>query len=410
MIKLKQGCDEMDILIYVIIALCVIIIALLAVLIARKPKKDDSVTLLDQKIDINLKQITDNMIRLSDQMKGLTDKNYEQQIKLIETLNENAERQTKSIGDAIGSMQKSNEEKLEIMRKTVDEKLAETLNQRLNASFKTVSEQLQNVYKSLGEMKELSAGVTDKVTDLNRVLTNVKARGTWAEVQLGNILDETIPNMYERNVKTNPKYNGLVEFAVRIPNQEDDSVTYLPIDSKFPMEDYIRLSTASEEGNLAELEKARKALEQRVKDEAKSIKNYISTPETTPFAILYLATEGLYAEITSSKSGIAEKLQTEGIMLAGPSTITALLNSLAMGFRTMAINKKANEVWKVLGAAKMQYEKFGTLLAKARKKVDEAGKVLDEADHRNDIIQKNLRKVELLETDDEANNLLGIEN
>ncbi len=400
----------MDILIYVIIALCVIIIALLAVLIARKPKKDDSVTLLDQKIDINSKQITDNMIRLSDQMKGLTDKNYEQQIKLIETLNENAERQTKSIGDAIGSMQKSNEEKLEIMRKTVDEKLAETLNQRLNASFKTVSEQLQNVYKSLGEMKELSAGVTDKVTDLNRVLTNVKARGTWAEVQLGNILDETIPNMYERNVKTNPKYNGLVEFAVRIPNQEDDSVTYLPIDSKFPMEDYIRLSTASEEGNLAELEKARKALEQRVKDEAKSIKNYISTPETTPFAILYLATEGLYAEITSSKSGIAEKLQTEGIMLAGPSTITALLNSLAMGFRTMAINKKANEVWKVLGAAKMQYEKFGTLLAKARKKVDEAGKVLDEADHRNDIIQKNLRKVELLETDDEANNLLGIEN
>lgn len=398
----------MDILIYVIIALCVIIIALLAVLIARKPKKDDSVTLLDQKIDINSKQITDNMIRLSDQMKGLTDKNYEQQIKLIETLNENAERQTKSIGDAIGSMQKSNEEKLEIMRKTVDEKLAETLNQRLNASFKTVSEQLQNVYKSLGEMKELSAGVTDKVTDLNRVLTNVKARGTWAEVQLGNILDETIPNMYERNVKTNPKYNGLVEFAVRIPNQEDDSVTYLPIDSKFPMEDYIRLSTASEEGNLAELEKARKALEQRVKDEAKSIKNYISTPETTPFAILYLATEGLYAEITSSKSGIAEKLQTDGIMLAGPSTITALLNSLAMGFRTMAINKKANEVWKVLGAAKMQYEKFGTLLAKARKKVDEAGKVLDEADHRNDIIQKNLRKVELLETDDEANNLLGI--
>lgn len=407
-VKILIGCDEMEILIYVIAVLCVIITVLLAVLIVRKPKKDDSVALLDQKIDINAKQMTDNMIRLSDQMKGLTDKNYEQQIKLIETLNENAERQTKSIGDAIGSMQKSNEEKLEVMRKTVDEKLAETLNQRLNASFKTVSEQLQNVYKSLGEMKELSAGVTDKVTDLNRVLTNVKARGTWAEVQLGNILDETIPNMYERNVKTNPKYNGPVEFAVRIPNQDDDSVTYLPIDSKFPMEDYIRLSAASEEGNLAELEKARKALEQRVKDEAKAVKNYISTPETTPFAILYLATEGLYAEITSSKSGIAEKLQADGIMLAGPSTITALLNSLAMGFRTMAINKKANEVWKVLGAAKMQYEKFGTLLAKARKKVDEAGRVLDEADHRNDIIQKNLRKVELLETDDEADNLLGI--
>lgn len=398
----------MEILIYTLIAMCALIILLLIVIITKKPQKDNSVALLDQKIDINSKQTVNAMERLSAQMKGLTDKNYEQQIKLIETLNNNAERQTKTIGEAIGGMQKSNEEKLEVMRKTVDEKLAETLNQRLNASFKTVSEQLQNVYKSLGEMKELSAGVTDKVTDLNRVLTNVKARGTWAEVQLGNILDETIPGMYDINVKTNPKYNGQVEFAIRIPNQEDDSITYLPVDSKFPMEDYVRLSTAAEAGNAAELEKAKKALELRVKDEAKLVKNYISTPETTPFAILYLATEGLYAEITSSKSGIAEKLQSDGIMLAGPSTITALLNSLAMGFRTMAINKKANEVWKVLGAAKMQYEKFGTLLAKARKKVDEAGKVLDEADHRNEIIQKNLRKIETLESD-EANNLLGIE-
>ncbi len=398
-----------NILIYVILVLCILISVLLAVLIARKPQKDNSIALLDQKLDINSKQTTDNMLRLSNQMKGLTDKNYEQQIKLIETLNENAEKQTKAIGDAIGSMQKSNEEKLEVMRKTVDEKLAETLNQRLNASFKTVSEQLQNVYKSLGEMKELSAGVTDKVTDLNRVLTNVKARGTWAEVQLGNILDETIPGMYERNVKTNPKYNGQVEFAIRIPNQEDEGITYLPVDSKFPMEDYIRLSNAADAGNAEELEKAKKSLEITIREEAKHVKNYISTPETTPFAILYLATEGLYAEITSSKSGIAEKLQTDGIMIAGPSTITALLNSLAMGFRTMAINKKANEVWKVLGAAKMQYEKFGTLLAKARKKVDEAGKVLDEADHRNEIIQKNLRKIETLESDDDANNILGIE-
>ena len=174
------------------------------------------------------------------------------------------------------------------------------------------------------------------------------------------------------------------------------------------MEDYARLSAAAEEGNIEELERAKKALEQRVKEEARLVKQYISTPETTPFAILYLATEGLYAEITSSKSGIAEKLQADGIMIAGPSTVTALLNSLAMGFRTMAINKKANEVWKVLGAAKTQYDKFGELLAKARKKVDEAGKVLDEADHRNAIIQKNLRKVETLNSN-EAQSLLGIE-
>lgn len=385
-----------------------IIMILLIVLIVRKPKSDNSIALLEQKIDINAKQTDDKIEKLSAQMKNLTDKNYEQQIRLIETLNNNADKQTKITGDAISSMQKSNEEKLELMRKTVDEKLTETLNKRLNASFQTVSEQLSNVYKSLGEMKELSAGVTDNVKGLNRVLTNVKSRGTWAEVQLGNILDQTIPNMYDTNVQTNPKYNGRVEFAIRIPNQEGGGYTYLPVDSKFPMEDYARLSSAAESGDLDGLEKAKKALEARIKDEAKLIRQYISSPETTPFAIMYLATEGLYAEITASKTGIAEKLQKDGIMIAGPSTIMALLNSLAMGFRTMAINEKANEVWKVLGAAKTQYDKFGDLLAKARKKVDEAGKVLDEADHRNAIIQKNLRKVETLDSAD-ATQVLGIE-
>lgn len=398
----------MEILLYMLIGLCVLIIILLAVLLLRKPKQDNSAELLSQKLDINAKQSYDQINYLSKQMQGLTEKNYEQQIKLIETLNDNAEKQTKITSDAISSMQKSNEEKLELMRKTVDEKLTETLNQRLNASFKTVSEQLSNVYKSLGEMKELSAGVTDNVKGLNRVLTNVKSRGTWAEVQLGNILDQTIPNMYETNVKTNPKYNGQVEFAIKIPNQEDGSYTYLPVDSKFPMEDYARLSAAAEAGDLEALEKAKKALEARIKDEAKLVKQYISSPQTTPFAIMYLATEGLYAEITASKTGIAEKLQADGIMIAGPSTITALLNSLAMGFRTMAINEKANEVWKILGAAKTQYDKFGDLLTKARKKIEDAGKALDEADHRNSIIQKNLRKVETLDTS-AASEVLGID-
>lgn len=398
----------MDFSAYIIIGLCVVIIVLLVVLITKKPQKDNSSALLEQRIDLNAKNTDEKIDKLTAQMGALTEKNYQQQIKLIETLNENAQKQTKLTGEAISSMQKSNEEKLEQMRITVDEKLTETLNKRINASFQTVSEQLSNVYKSLGEMKELSAGVTDNVKGLNRVLTNVKSRGTWAEVQLGNILDQTIPNMYETNVQTNPKYNGRVEFAVKIPNQDNGGFTYLPLDSKFPMEDYARLSTAAEAGDLEGLERAKKALEARVKDEAKLVKQYISSPETTPFAIMYLATEGLYAEITSSKTGIAEKLQADGVMIAGPSTITALLNSLAMGFRTMAINEKANEVWKVLGAAKAQYEKFGDLLAKARKKVDEAGKVLDEADHRNDIIQKNLRKVETLDTS-EATNILSIE-
>lgn len=226
------------------------------------------------------------------------------------------------------------------MRNTVNEKLDETLNRRISSSFKTVSEQLTLVYQSLGEMKTLSAGVTDNVKDLNRVLTNVKARGTWAEVQLGNILDETIPGMYETNVQTNPAYNGRVEFAVKIPNSQTDDIAYLPIDSKFPMEDYIRLCNASEQGDLPAMEAARKDLERRIKDEAKQIKQYVSSPSTTPFAIMYLATEGLYAEIASGKSALSEQLQAQGIMIAGPSTITALLNSLAMGFRTMAINKK----------------------------------------------------------------------
>lgn len=399
----------MEILILVLSVICIVLLIVVIALVNRnKPQQNNDAQLIGQKIDMSSKHTSDQIVNLTAQMQGLTEKNYQQQVKLMETLNVNAEKQTKAIGEAIASMQESNEKRLDEMRKTVDEKLNETLQKRLNSSFEQVSKQLQDVYKSLGEMKELSGGVTENVKGLNRVLTNVKSRGTWAEVQLGNILDQTIPNMYETNVKTNKKYNGQVEFAIRIPNADDDTVTWLPVDSKFPMEDYARLSAASESGNLEELEKAKKALEQRVKEEGKAIKNYIAPPDTTPFAIMYLATEGLYAEITSSKTGIAEKLQADGIMIAGPSTITALLNSLAMGFRSIAINEKANEVWKVLGAAKTQYEKFGDLLAKARKKVDEAGKVLDEADHRNSIIQKNLRTVETLESND-ADSILGIE-
>ena len=182
----------------------------------------------------------------------------------------------------------------------------------------------------------------------------------------------------------------------------------MPIDSKFPMEDYARLAAASEAGDVDALAQAKKALEVRVKDEAKLIKQYICSPNTTPFAIMYLATEGLYAQIISSKTGIAEALQAQGIMVAGPSTVTALLNSLAMGFKTVAINKKANEVYKVLGAAKAQYDKFGIVLAKARKKVEEAGKTLEDAESRNRIIQKNLKSVESLSAD-KADQILGLE-
>lgn len=361
----------------ILLAICIVLLIVLIVMTAAKSKNDSS-----QRIE-----------ELSRQMSELTEKNYQQQINILETLNKNTAYQTEAVTKAVSSMQESNEKKLDMMRETVDEKLSSTLNKRLNSSFEQVSNQLNSVYKSLGEMKELSDGVTG----LNRILTNVKIRGTWAETQLKNILDQTIPNMYEQNVKTNPKYNGQVEFAVKIPNAENDDFVYLPIDSKFPMEDYSRLVSYADTGDIAAVEQAGKALEQRIKEEAKAIKNYIAEPYTTPFAIMYLATEGLYAQIMNSKNCIAEKLQQMGILIAGPGTITAMLNSLQLGFSTIAINKKANEVFKVLGNAKKQYDNFGLLLEKAKKKIDEAGSTIEQAQKRNDIIQKNLKSVNTLD-------------
>ncbi len=349
---------------------------------------------------------------------ALKEENYKSRIdmteKIVESLNvirqnnqEQNERQTRQLTETVGRLQESNEKKLEEMRVTVDEKLTSTLTTRLNSSFKTVSEQLENVYKSLGEMKELSQGVTTNVTSLNRVLTNVKARGTWAEVQLESLLDQTIPSMYVKNYS--PKENGQrVEFAVKIPSGEKkDEIIYLPIDSKFPMEDYVRLCEATESMDTSLIQGARKSLEDRVLAEAKEVKKYIEPPKTTPFAILYLATEGLYAEIISSKNGIVEKMQAENIMIAGPTTITALLNSFSMGFKAIAINEKADEVRKLLSVAKSQYNTFGGVLEKAKKKIDEAGKTLDEAQKRNDIIQKKLKGIEVIE-DTESDLLLGV--
>ena len=318
------------------------------------------------------------------------------------------EKLVKSVSEAIAQMQASNEKKLEEMRATVDEKLTTTLTARLDSSFKTVSEQLQNVYKSLGEMKELSQGVTSNVTSLNRILTNVKARGTWAEVQLESILDQTIPGLYVKNYSPNNN-SERVEFAVRFPSNEPDGEDiYLPIDSKFPLEDYVRVCEAADNADADALRVARKALEDRVLAEAKEITKYICVPKTTPFVVLYLATEGLYAEIISSKSGIAERLQAQNVMIAGPSTITALLNSFAMGFKAMAINEKADEVRRLLGAAKAQYDTFGAVLEKAKRKIEEAGKTLDEASHRNDIIRKKLKGVETLDSAD-ASGLLSLD-
>ena len=301
--------------------------------------------------------------------------------------------------DQMRRMQESNDRKLDEMRATVDEKLTATLGTRLDASFRAVSQQLESVYRSLGEMRELSGGMTQSITSLNRVLSNVKVRGTWAEVQLRGILEQTIPGRFVENYAPDPLSRERVEFAVSLPTGTGETV-YLPIDSKFPMEDYVRFCEYTQSGDAAAADAARKALEAVVLQEAKTVRKYIRTPQTTPFAVLYLATEGLYAEILSSRSGIAERMQREwNVMPAGPSTITALLHSLAVGFGAIAVNEKADEVRRVLADCRRQYDTFGEVLQKARRKIDEAGRSLDEAQDRNRIIAGKLKSFESIEAE-----------
>ncbi|MBQ9551490.1 MAG: DNA recombination protein RmuC [Clostridia bacterium] len=346
---------------------------------------------------------------MNTRLQQMTQTNAESQTRMTNALNESLntirlnnmeqnERNARVFSETMNQMRESNEKKLDQMRETVDEKLNATLAARLDSSFKTVSDQLESVNKSLGEMKELSNGVTANVTSLNRVLTNVKARGTWAEILLENLLDQTIPGMYVKNYSPFENSTARVEFAVKIPSAENGSIVYLPIDSKFPMEDYVRLCQASEQADFEGVAAAKKALTARIKEEAKQINKYIVVPQTTPYAIMYLPTEGLYAEIAASPDGLPEQLRSDyNIMIAGPSTITALLSSLSMGFKAIAINEKANEVRKTLAVAKAQYDKFGDLLEKARKRVEDAGRVLGEAQDRNRIIQKRLKGIDALD-------------
>ena len=368
------------------------------------------------------REIEQKINEINKSLEKLNQTNQEQLVRILrevsvglgtirEKNSEAIEKQNTRMETALEKIRESNEQKLEQMRAVVDEKLTSTLTQRLDSSFKTVSEQLENLYKALGEMKEMSGGITEHVTALNRVLTNVKSRGTWAEVHLKNILDQTIPNMYDENYAPSTSCKERVEFAIMIPSGEGNKeITYLPLDSKFPMEDYVRLCEAADRADPDAVKLARKALEDQVITEARKISKYISVPKTTPFAIMYLASEGLYAEIASSPNAIPERLQTEfNIMVTGPSTITALLNSLSLGFRIAAINEKASEVRKILSAVKSQYDTFSGVLAKAKKKIDEAGKTLDEAQHRNNIIQKKLKAIEALEID-ESDSVLEIES
>jgi len=279
------------------------------------------------------------------------------------------------------------------MRSTVDEKLQVTLNTRLTESFQRVHALLTEVHSGLGQMQSLASGVGD----LKRVLTNVKTRGTWGEVQLSNLLEQVLtPEQYAANVATKPGSAERVEFAIKLPGRDpNEGQVWLPIDAKFPKEDYERLVEAAERANPEAVELAAKALEEQVRHEASEIqKKYIDPPHTTDFGILFLPTEGLYAEILR-RPGLAERLQRENrVMVAGPTTLAALLNSLQMGFRTLAIEQRSSEVWQVLGAVKTEFAKFGEVMDKVQKKLQEATNVIDSAKSRSNVIRRKLKDVE----------------
>jgi len=309
-----------------------------------------------------------------------------------------------SMEEKVRQMQESNQQKLEEMRATVDEKLHKTLETRLGESFKQVSERLEQVHQGLGEMQTLATGVGD----LKKVLSNVKTRGILGEYQLENLLDQLLtPDQYEKNIATRPNSNDRVEFAVKMPGRETDGTfVWLPLDAKFPTEDYQQLLDAYEAGDPTAIQECQKKLGNRIKGEAKSIRDkYIEAPYTTDFAILFLPFEGLYAEVL--RLNLFETLQREyKVMIAGPTTISAFLNSMQMGFRTLAIEKRTSEVWQLLGAVKTEFHKFGLVLDKTRKKLEEAGKVIDTAGTRTRAIERRLREVEELPLED-SRRLLG---
>lgn len=320
-------------------------------------------------------------------------------------LDERFERLKLTVEGRLTAIQADNANKLEEMRRTVDEKLHATLEQRLGESFKLVSDRLEQVHRGLGEMQTLAAGVGD----LKRVLTNVKTRGTWGEVQLSALLEQLLTaDQFAANVATRPGSGERVDFAIRLPGKDDGAVVWLPIDAKYPIEDYQRLLDAQERADPAAVEEASRAIETRLKNEAKSIhEKYVAPPHTTDFAMLYLPLEGLYAEALR-RPGLAETLQRDyRVSLAGPTTLAALLNSLQMGFRTLAIEQRSAEVWAVLGAVKTEFGKFGEALAHTRKKLDEASNSIAKAETRTRQLSRKLKEVEALPAAD-AEQLIGV--
>lgn len=328
----------------------------------------------------------------------------QQLAKLIESNEQRLREVRNTLESKLKELQSDNAIKLEEMRKTVDERLHATLEKRLGDSFKQVSERLEAVHKGLGEMQTLAAGVGD----LKRVLTNVKSRGTWGEVQLAALLEQTLtPDQYAVNVVTLPGSAERVEFAIRLPGRTDGQSIWLPIDSKFPVEDYERLVAAQERADLEGMNEAGRQIEVRLKLEAKTIhEKYIGPPHTTDFAILFLPTEGLYAEAIR-RHGLADFLQREyRVTIAGPNNFSALLNALQMGFRTLAIEKRSSEVWELLSAVKTEFGRFGEILANTKRQLETVTRSIDQAETRTRQMARKLKDVEALPAP-KATKLLG---
>lgn len=413
-------------MVLIVLAVLILLVAFVAALGAwRKPAADTApVDALRRDLASGLgelKPLHEATARISRDLEGLKGAQAESLAARFKELNDAIQRalaearkeqgaQLLAVQDRVDArlliIQKGNDEKLEQMRRTVDEKLHDTLEKRLGESFKLVSERLEMVQQGLGAMQNLA----NDVGGLKRALTNVKTRGVMGEAQLGALLEQFLaPGQYAANVKIRPRSNEIVEFAVKLPGGEEGETVWLPVDAKFPTEDYQRLMEAYEVGDLPSVERAAQALEARLLGQARDIRDkYIAPPLSTDFALLFLPFEGLYAEALR-RPGLLERLQRDcKVTLVGPTTLTAFLNSLQVGFKTLAISKKSGEVWKTLGAIKADFGKFGEALEALDKKLDEAKSKLGAASERRRMLSDKLKKVEAL-PEAEAQAVLGME-
>jgi DNA recombination protein RmuC len=363
------------------------VVLLLVILLRAKPAVDPEAA---------RRELREELRGARDESRASARELREEVTKSIDATQASLDRVRGTLDQRVRELQEGNERKLDEMRRTVDEKLHDTLEKRLGESFKLVSDRLDTVHKGLGEMQHLATGVGD----LKRVLTNVKARGTWAEVQLGAILEQVLtPDQYDKNVCIRPDTAERVEFAVRLPGPLDDpaSCVWLPLDSKFPQEDWLRLQDASDLGDVPAVQAASEALIRTVRGSAREIHDkYVHPPASTDFAIMFLATEGLFAEVLRHPSVVSDLQQQYRVVVAGPTTLAAILTSLRMGFQTLVVEQRAAEVWRVLGAVKTEFGKFGDVLDKVQRQLSTASRTIEETGQRSRAMEKKLRSAERL--------------